>query len=55
MTDKEFQKRYEYSFVHTNKKDDLRWVKAIIYMLRDERKITHLEHNNLSDSLVMIQ
>ena len=54
MTDKEFQKRYEYSFVQVSDRDDLYWVKALIaYMLVDNGKITTQESNNLIDSLVV--
>ena len=55
MTDKEFQKRYEYSFVRVDEKDDLRWVKAIVARMYSNGKITTQETNNLVDSLVMVQ
>ena len=51
MTDKEFQKAYEYSFVRVDEKDDLRWVKAVIYQLQHERKITTQEHKLVFGSL----
>ena len=53
MTDKEFQKRYEYSFVQVSDKDDLHWVKAIVSHMYCDRKITIQENHNLIDSLVV--
>ena len=55
MTDKEFQKRYEYSLVQVSDRDDLRWVYAIVTYMCSNRKITTQETNNLIDSLVKAQ
>lgn len=52
MTDEEFQKKYNYSLVRVDKKDDLRWAKAVIYQLVVEMKITPQEHKLAFGSLV---
>ena len=53
MTDKEFQKRYEYSFVQVSDRDDLHWVKAIVACMYNDGKITRQARDNLIDSLVV--